>query len=86
MAVAGDVAGAAGTGSEAPGGFHHGARHVPVLAHAKIIVGAPDGDGPFAGGAMPDCLGKTAGEALDIGENAIAPLILEGSRADVKKF
>ena len=43
--------------------------------------------GRVAGGAMPDCLGKTAGEALDIRENAIAPLVLETiARADVKKF
>ena len=44
MVRAGDVAGAAGAGADARGGLHHGADHLRVLAHAEIVVGAPDGD------------------------------------------
>ena len=86
VAVAGDVAGAAGAGAEAPGGFHHGAGHVPVLAHAEIVVGAPDRDGPGPRGAVPDRIGKPAGQSLDIGEDAVAPLglkTIEGRREKV---
>ena len=77
MAVAGDVAGAAGAGAEPPGGLDHGAGHVPVLAHAEIVVGAPHRDRARAVRGMPDRLGIAAGQPLDIGKNAVAPLGLE---------
>ncbi len=44
MMGAGDVAGAAGAGADARGGLDHGADHLRVLAHAEIVVGAPDHD------------------------------------------
>ena len=40
--VAGDVASTAGAGPGAPSGLDHGADHLRVLAHAKVIVRAPD--------------------------------------------
>ena len=44
MVGAGDVAGAAGAGAHAGRGLDHGADHLGVLAHAEIVVGAPDHD------------------------------------------
>ena len=44
MVGAGDVAGAARAGAHAGGGLDHGADHLGVLAHAEIVVGAPDHD------------------------------------------
>jgi hypothetical protein len=48
---AGDVAGAAGAGAHAAGRLLHGLDDLGVLAHAEIVVGAPDGDflGPAVG-------------------------------------
>jgi hypothetical protein len=42
MRGAGNVARAAGTGAYRVNGFMHGGPHGGVLAHAEIIVGAPD--------------------------------------------
>ena len=47
MVGAGDVAGAAGAGAHRASRLVHGVDHGGVLAHAEIVVGAPDGD--FAG-------------------------------------
>ena len=44
MIGAGDVAGAAGAGAHAGRGLDHGADHLRVLAHAEVVVGAPDHD------------------------------------------
>ncbi len=41
---AGDVAGAAGAGAAAVERLVHGGEHLGVLAHAEIVVGAPDRD------------------------------------------
>ena len=66
-----DVAGAAGAGAAAVQRLVHGGDHRGVLAHAEIVVGAPDGDllllGPVVGGA-----GEAPGLALEIGEDAVA--------------
>ena len=44
MIVAGDVAGAAGAGAHPGRGLHHGADDLGMLAHAEIVVRAPDHD------------------------------------------
>ncbi len=77
MIGAGDVAGAAGAGAGAGGRFDHGADDLGVLAHAEIIVGAPDHDIALALGRVPHGMGKPAGEPLQIGEDAIAPLVMQ---------
>jgi hypothetical protein len=46
-----------------------------MLAHAEIIVGAPDHDLTRALGRMPDRAGKSACDPLKVGEHAIAPLV-----------
>ena len=45
MRRAGDVARAAGAGADRIDRLVHGGEHRRVLAHAEIVVGAPDGDG-----------------------------------------
>ena len=51
-----------------------------MLAHAQIIIPAPDGDFLlFAIGTVPDGLRKTPLGTLDIDEGAIAPFIVKTS-------
>jgi hypothetical protein len=52
----------------------HRGEHLRVLAHAEIVVGAPDGDLPRLAGIVADGARKAAGLTLDIGEDAVAPL------------
>jgi ubiquinone biosynthesis O-methyltransferase len=55
----------------------HGADHLRVLAHAEIVVGAPDDD--FARAfrrQAPDGVREAAGDPLEIGEHPVAPLDL----------
>ena len=59
MMGAGDVAGAAGAGADARGGLDHGADHFRVLAHAEIVVGAPDHDVARALRRVPDRMRET---------------------------
>jgi hypothetical protein len=48
-----------------------------VLAHAEIIVGAPDHDIAGAVGAVPFRAWKAAGMALKVGEYPIAALVVQ---------
>src|ERR1700758_2342589 len=73
MIGAGNVAGAARAGTHAGGGFDHGADHLRVLAHAKVIVRTPDHDRARAVRGMPYCMRETPRNALEIGKHAIAP-------------
>jgi hypothetical protein len=77
MVGAGDVAGAAGAGAHAGRGFDHGADHLGVLAHAEVVVRAPDHDVARTVRRMPFGARKAAGEALEVGENPIAALVLQ---------
>ena len=49
----------------------HGVEDGAVLAHAEIVVGAPDGDLPISRPVMADGAWKLARLAFQIGENAI---------------
>ena len=51
--------------------------HLRVLAHAEIVVGAPDDDLARLVARTPDGVGEAAGDALEVGEDAIAPLGVE---------
>src|SRR5438876_10966234 len=80
-----DVAGAAGAGAYSGRGLDHGADHLGVLAHSEVVVGAPDHDvaRPFWG--MPHRMGEPARDPLEVGENPVAPLIMqavEGGREE----
>ena len=77
MVGAGDVAGAAGAGAHAGGDVDHGADHLRVLGHAEIIVGTPDDDVALAFGRVPMGVREPAGDALEIGENAISALVAQ---------
>src|SRR5512137_3060388 len=73
MVVTGDIAGAAGAGAHPRRGLDHGANHFRMLAHAEIVVGAPDDDafGPLR--RMPHRMRKAPGNTLQIGEYAVTP-------------
>ena len=81
MIGAGDVAGAAGAGPHARRGLDHGADHLGVLAHAEIVVGAPDHDLARALRARArSACGKAAGDALQIGKHPVAPLVPQAAQ------
>ena len=69
----------------AGGGVDHGADHLRVLAHAEIIVRAPDDDVFRPSRRMPHRVREAAGDALEVGKDAVAPFALEARhRADEK--
>ncbi len=53
-------------------GFVHGGEHGGVLAHAEIVVGAPDGDGAALAAVEVGGAGEIAGAAFQVGEYAVA--------------
>jgi len=79
MVRARDVAGAAGAGADAGGGLDHGADHFWMLAHAEIVVGAPDHDIACSLGRVPHRMGKPARDPFEIGENPVAPLVMQAA-------
>ncbi len=72
--IAGDVAGAAGAGAHPRRGLDHGADHLGVLAHAEVVVRAPDHDVLRTLRRMPHRIGKPAGDPLEIGKHPVTPL------------
>ena len=73
---AGDVAGAAGARPGAARRLAHRLDHARVLAHAEIVVRAPDGDLAFALPVAPDRAGETPGAPRQIGEDPVSALRL----------
>jgi hypothetical protein len=74
-----DVARAAGADAELGGGILHCGDHLGVLAHAEIIVRAPDGDFALVVSRIPeDGAGETPRNALEVGENAVALFLPQG--------
>ncbi len=74
MVGAGDVAGAAGAGPAPVERLVHGRQHQRMLAHAEIVVGAPDGDLAVAARVVMGGVREAAGPPLEIGEHPIPPL------------
>src|SRR6266566_3328727 len=74
MVVAGDIAGSAGAGAHSGRGLDHGADDLRMLAHAEIVVGAPDDDAFRPLRRMPQRIRKAPGDTLQIGKYAITPL------------
>src|SRR5215469_3576761 len=70
----GNVARAASAGAHPDRGFDDGVDHLRVLAHAEVVVRAPDHYRARAIRGMPDRVRETPGDALEIGEYAIALL------------
>ncbi len=86
MMGARDVAGAAGAGADPRGGLDHGADHFRVLAHAEIVVGAPDHDIARALRRVPDRMRETACDPFKVGKNAVAPLVMQAVEGGTEKF
>ena len=72
--VAGDIAGAAGASPHAGRGLHHSADHFGMLAHAEIVVRAPDHDILRPVRRMPDRMRKAASDPLEVGKDPVASL------------
>ena len=77
VAGAGNVAGAAGAGAVARRGVLHGGDDVGVLAHAEIVVGAPDGDLMRRAVMMAARDGMPAGDAFQLDEMPIPVLAFQ---------
>ena len=86
MMGAGDVAGAAGAGAHARGGLDHGADHLGMLAHAEIVVGTPDHDIARALRRVPERMREPAGDPFEVGENAVAPLVMQAVEGGTEEF
>src|SRR5690348_10968781 len=56
-----------------------------MLGHAEIIVRAPDHDIARAVRRMPDRMRKPAGDALEIGEHAVATLVTELAQSSIEE-
>ena len=77
MRGAGDVAGPARPGADALEGLGHGLQHEGMLAHAEVVVGAPDRHLDRALGPVPGGARKVPAVALEIGEDPVAALRAE---------
>jgi hypothetical protein len=73
-----DVARAARADAAAPGSLDHRGHDLRALPHAEVVIGAPDrdfGDHPVGPAPLGDR--EAARNALDVGENTVAPLIVQ---------
>src|SRR5215469_1197521 len=75
MAVAGDVARAAGAGADRPQCLLDCREHRGVLAHAEIVVRAPHRD--LGADAMVKGARKAPAAPLQIGEHAVPPFAVQ---------
>jgi|SRR6516165_5026690 len=71
MAVAGDIARAAGAGADRPQCLCHRREHRRMLPHAEIVVRAPHGD--LGADAVIEGARKPAAAPLEIGEDTVPP-------------
>src|SRR5882762_7633517 len=83
MAVAGDVARAAGPRADGAQRLLHRGKHRRMLAHAEIVVRAPDGD--LGADAVIEGARKAAAAPLEIGKDAIPPLGAQRTEALVEE-
>src|ERR1700730_8072832 len=79
VAGAGDVARAAGAGTDGIDRLVHGGDHGRVLPHAEVVVGAPDGDGT----RLPVALevlggGERTSVTLQVGKDAVPAFLADG--------
>ncbi len=86
MMGSGDVAGAAGAGAHPGGGLDHGANDLGVLAHSEVVVGAPDHDVARPVRGMPHGVRKPARDPLKVGENPVAPLVMQAVESGRKEL
>jgi hypothetical protein len=57
-----------------------------LLAHAEIVVGAPDHDVALALRRVPGRMRKPARDALEVGEHAVAALLMQGIEGGIEEF
>jgi hypothetical protein len=81
-----NIAGAAGTGANPVDGFVHRRNHGGMLAHAKVVVGAPNGDGLDRFALENVTSRKRAAAALYVREGAVTALGMELAKAFTKSF
>ena len=74
---AGDVPGTPGARAVPVDRVLHRPAHDLVLAHAEVVVGAPDGDLERAGGGVADGPGEAAGPPFQIREDPVSALRLQ---------
>src|SRR5262249_43623972 len=53
---------------------------------AEVVVRTPDHDRAWAARGMPGRMGKSSGDALEIGEHAVAPFLLEAGKRSGKQM
>jgi hypothetical protein len=80
MIGAGDVARAACAGAHPGRGLDHGADHLGVLAHAEIVVGAPNHDLARTLRPVPDRVREAAGDPFQLGEHPVAPFVMQPAK------
>ena len=81
-----NVAGAAGTSARAGRRFDHGADHLRVLAHAQVVIRAPDHDRARPLWRMPGRMRKSPRDALEIGKHTVAPFLLQARKRGEKEM
>src|ERR1700740_576846 len=86
MVGAGNIARAAGAGAHPGGGFDHRADHLRMLAHAKVIVRAPDHDLTRTVRGMPCCVRKATGDALEIRKHTVASFLMQAGKRGGKEM
>src|SRR5262245_5940497 len=77
MVGAGDVARSTGAGAATVERLVHGRKNLRMLAHAEIVVRAPDRYLFRAGGGMMRRFGKGSHLAFEVGEHAITSFATE---------
>ena len=80
------VAGAAGAGADAGRGLDHRSDYFRMLAHAEIIVGAPDDDVARAFRRMPHRMREATGDPFQIGKNPIPSFVMEAGEGGTEKL
>src|SRR6202022_5145334 len=79
MIVARDITGSAGARTHSPQRLFHCREHRRMLAHAEIVVRAPDGD--LGADAVIEGAREAAAAPLEIGKDAIPPLGVQRTEA-----
>ena len=57
-----------------------------MLAHAEVVVRAPDHDGAGADRGMPYCVREAPSDPLEIGKHAVAPFLVQAGKRGGKEM
>jgi hypothetical protein len=78
MRCARDITGTARAGADEIDRLMHGSNHLGMLAHAEVVVGAPDRNWLGRLAVHDVCLRERTPTTLHVGENPIPALALDG--------